>query len=1587
MIAVTKDLPPLAHWLIALFCLFPCSLAAMDYDPVDFVDPAIGANKATGGVNRSTNNTVGATAPYGMIQLGPDEELKQDQRWAGLHLNIPAGNGASQGMGFVGKILPVAGSLGEYWPNRDPDRPDRYLSDVVVWEHLLGEPGYLRGQVIHDGVTMTVETTVGLRFGLIRLSRPDAGPISIYMPQATAITSEWMDGQERYSGKGMFHWSARLQTPADAVNSHGAGYNNRSEIIIMVGISSISSQAARGNMPDNFPDFDAVAAATKAEWNQQLSQVRLAADTPDAMKTKFYTGLYRMLTYPQIYSDADGRYRRYHESNTMGEIIVDTLPDDWEIYYTHFSGWDTYRIHTPFMALLDPHIASEQARTQLQDGRDSEGGKVPKWRRWDHDSGNMTGNSGAVITAWSYLLGANGFAFDQAGDLDILNNRGLDGNPRKPSPELDHGMAKFVLGLLGEKLGEDSYASARLSDSQRWWELWNPAAEEVPDGGGAIRAKDSDGNWKLDGTYGYGDGSDYVEAGQDDTQWLPHWDLAELVERMGGTGVARARLARYMWDDEINRSRCFRTYNDHFTLYNQPVYSIPWTWGQIGDMHAQVREVHRIINDDFLNIHGSQALPGNDDLGATSAWMVWSVLGMYPYWPGLPVVALNLPMIEHATLDLGGKTLTVSRSGEGDAIAQVLVNGVAIDTTWVALGQLLENEHNSLHFTTSTSGVWGLGATPPNWRQHTRTFPLAKPGIRAPEHINLPAGTTSEITVMIHDLVTPAADLSMTVHSDDQTLIADGDLTLSGPWHKRQLTVTTAAANGATALHIQVTNQDGLSHSQRIAVVVGDGPSENSAPIADAGNPLSLTTVSGASSAGVVLDGSASYDPDGSIVSYAWSWSGGSASGLRPLMQLPIGSTEITLTVTDNNGASHSDTVTITVNENDNLPPLARPGADRWLTLASGEDTIAVTLDASSSSDPDGEIVLYTWDWEGGGASGVTPTVDLSPGVYDMTLTVIDNQGLSASASLTITVYQSLAWESRPNTHVEAEQTYTYTLQSSGGNPDTIEFSSSGLPDWLSLSPGSNPGSAILSGSPSSADVGAVAVSITASDGQRSIAQPFTITVWDIGAGLGTRFRISIPDYQGPAAVDDYPLLVRLGTHIDSFHYDLLAYPASGSDLRFSLPDGTPLPFSIGHWDPTGTSSIWLRVPRVDAELEVLMTLGDADHSSLPGSASDGSVWAGRYDSVWHLDEATGERQDQSANELHAQALGPVASVDGMIGKAARFDGSNGDTALQVGTGLSPTHQYSNRFTFESWLWIERLAPRGYTMILSQNNTYHQGSGYHSDLLDNAIRTSVGTQAGTGSGDARQRSSADLNEMLPEEEWVHVATSWDGDTIRTFFNGEQIGEQSFAHTIDYPSGDLNPLLLGASWSSSLAIDRSLSGALDDVRIAGQAHSPAWIWLTYHSANNADFLLIEPDVGNELPQITSHPQSQAIVLGEQLTLSVSASGSELSYQWQHQGSPIAGATAASYSVAESDLNDGGSYRVLVTNPHGSVLSQEAVITILSRIIRMDRIDGTLWSIDPLEHAGADDDGSQNPVPFGPLPADRDHVLQTEPSGSG
>ncbi|MEA1958187.1 MAG: PKD domain-containing protein [Chloroflexota bacterium] len=231
----------------------------------------------------------------------------------------------------------------------------------------------------------------------------------------------------------------------------------------------------------------------------------------------------------------------------------------------------------------------------------------------------------------------------------------------------------------------------------------------------------------------------------------------------------------------------------------------------------------------------------------------------------------------------------------------------------------------------------------------------------------------------------------------------------------------TYASGGDYTVTITVTDDDGGVGSDTLTVHVND------APVADPGGPYT-----GDEGSPITFDGSGSYDPDGSIVSYEWNFGDGSTEVTGDESSIHAygdnGIYTVTLTATDDEGATDAVTTTVTVN---NVAPTVDAGSDV-------DDALVDTPISFSGSFTDpGWLDTHTIEWNFGDSSPIV-TGTLSPthayasgGDYTVTLTVTDDDGGLGIDTATITVWNYIFIDEERGTALRintASRTYRFLV-------------------------------------------------------------------------------------------------------------------------------------------------------------------------------------------------------------------------------------------------------------------------------------------------------------------------------------------------------------------------------------------------------------------------------------------------------------------------------------------------------------------------------------------------------------------------------
>ncbi|MEC5190380.1 MULTISPECIES: PKD domain-containing protein [unclassified Arthrobacter] len=206
------------------------------------------------------------------------------------------------------------------------------------------------------------------------------------------------------------------------------------------------------------------------------------------------------------------------------------------------------------------------------------------------------------------------------------------------------------------------------------------------------------------------------------------------------------------------------------------------------------------------------------------------------------------------------------------------------------------------------------------------------------------------------------------------------------------------------------------------------------------------------------FDASASSDSDGTVSEMAWDFGDGQTDvGTTPSHAYSAAGTfQVRLTVTDNLGSSTSVTQPVTVTAPNKAPVAA---------LTAACDALSCAFDASTSSDADGSVISWQWDF-GDGATGTGKTVThayTTAGSYDVKLSVTDDKGATAEATRAVTP------KAAPAGSVLAKDTFARVVASGLGTADvggawtvlgsTSRYSvSGGVGNWIMLGAGNAPG-------------------------------------------------------------------------------------------------------------------------------------------------------------------------------------------------------------------------------------------------------------------------------------------------------------------------------------------------------------------------------------------------------------------------------------------------------------------------------------------------------------------------------------------------
>ena len=564
------------------------------------------------------------------------------------------------------------------------------------------------------------------RCGYYRFSFPKGGaavelanrqPGALHVDKDGSISGEEAVGDLHAYVYGEFRQPVALDVEAANGKSKAVGRAQNSSILeFRYGISFISVGQAKKNLQHEIPDwgFERIREAAKGRWNQVLGQIVIEGGT-ETQKKIFYTALYRCFE-RMINITEDGQYYSAFDH----QVHRDPRP-----FYVDNWLWDTFRALEPLQTLLHPDMQADKIQSYVRMYQQS--GIMPTFAIAAGNLACMNGNHAAPWFADAYFKGVRNF--DVATAYEGVKNRALrdtllpwrlgpkgplddfyaahgympalrpgekETDPhvhpfekRQPVPvTLENSFDEWNIAQLARVLKKADDEQLFLRRAANYKNLFRPDKE-------LMWPKDDKGEWiepldpKFDGGMG---GRDYYD---ENNGYTYTWDVAQdfdgLFTLMGGRAKAEANLDQ-LFREPLGRSRYefqgkfpdSTSMVGQFSMGNEPSFAIPYIYNRLGAPWKTQKRVRMLLESFFTDT--LQGIPGDEDGGGMSAFVVFSMLGFYPVTPGIPTYDIGSPIFDKATIHLknGKDFVIVARNTSHDSkyVESVILNGKPLDQVW-----------------------------------------------------------------------------------------------------------------------------------------------------------------------------------------------------------------------------------------------------------------------------------------------------------------------------------------------------------------------------------------------------------------------------------------------------------------------------------------------------------------------------------------------------------------------------------------------------------------------------------------------------------------------------------------------------------------------------------------------------------------------------------------------------------------------------------------------------------------------------------------------------------------------------------------
>ena len=721
-------------FLVSVF-FFSCNsekLVEKKIDNVKYVDPQIGGVAPFLQPTRTRIHL-----PNSMVRMYPERDDYRDDQITSFPLTT-----RKHRSDLLFNIMPVSGDLPE---NEAP---------ISAWDQELeiAHPYYFSTWL--EDYDITVEFTPAAQAGFFRFNYQNDETRKLYLRNLSG--DNWLlnsdgslTGSEIFEGMKAYVY-AKIDSlnitskgiiKRDTINSWISWGNNKpKKIQFKYGLSFISVDQAKKNLEREIPDFDFDKLKNKAyqAWSKVMNQIEVEGGT-EAYKRTFYTALYR--SYERMINiTEDGKYYSNYDKK-IHEGEQDFYADDWV--------WDTFLALHPLRYILQPEMESDMMASYVRMYVQS--GWLPQFPQIHGDAPPMNGFHSTIMLLDAYRKGVHNFDTEVA--FQAMKKNAIEGSmipwsmgEHAPLDKLALELGYFPALHPGEKetdskvhdfekrqavvvtlaQGYDDWALAEFAKElgkEDDYKYFSKTAQNYKNlywkEKGFFMPKDAKGNWididpKFDGGMG---GRDYYDENNGWTYlWNVQQDILGLQELMGGRKTFEERLDQ-MYREDLGRTTYalnarfpdFTGIVGQYSMGNEPSFHIPYLYNFTDSPWKAQKKIRMLLNTWFKdNIFG---IPGDEDGGGMSAFVVFSAMGFYPITPGIPVYTIGSPLFSKISIKLpNGKKFTINALNCNETnkyIQSATLNGKELKGPWFTHQDLINGATITLEMGKYPNKNWG----------------------------------------------------------------------------------------------------------------------------------------------------------------------------------------------------------------------------------------------------------------------------------------------------------------------------------------------------------------------------------------------------------------------------------------------------------------------------------------------------------------------------------------------------------------------------------------------------------------------------------------------------------------------------------------------------------------------------------------------------------------------------------------------------------------------------------------------------------------------------------------------------------------